>query len=310
MSLDAEHEYHLEQAKIAAEAYASGMNPASEAREWRVARSRSQRLVRKALQATTNLADIPAGLMVSGEHVASLRHMLAPPLSQDQFKIFCPSYNKHRENKRLPLNEEQAAEIAKVFDSRRDRRLTRWLSANRAPHRFELTRLVLSASTLAAAQAFATKRRGTSSVSQETLVVEMLRSMTWREVPRRDVQQGFVLGAETFSHKAKLPTATRAQEADIACGLGGSVVVALECKVSNDETNSLKRVNDVLKKAGAWKGNWDNSFVRPAALLQGVFKYIHVKQLLDEKVQVFWSHDLDRLRNYLIAKSDKSAAGG
>ncbi len=94
-------------------------------------------------------------------------------------------------------------------------------------------------------------------------------------------------------NKTQFATATTtAQEIDIACGFASSYVAAMECKVTNDATNSVKRVNDVLKKAAAWKSHW-GSFVETAALLQGVIKSDDVQRLTDEGVKVFWSYDLD-----------------
>lgn len=72
----------------------------------------------------------------------------------------------------------------------------------------------------------------------------------------------------------------------------------MECKVTNDETNSVKRINDVLKKAEAWKGHWGN-FVRSAALLQGVVKSTDIERLLEANVKVFWSHRLDQLEAWI-----------
>ena len=101
-------------------------------------------------------------------------------------------------------------------------------------------------------------------------------------------------------HKTKFATKTRPQEVDIACGLGKSVVLAMECKVTNDRTNSVKRVNDILKKATAWQEHW-GSFVRTAALLQGVVADKDVQRLQAANVNVFWSHDLDRFQKWLEA---------
>ena len=94
---------------------------------------------------------------------------------------------------------------------------------------------------------------------------------------------------------------TSPQEVDIACGLEQSYVLAMECKVTNDETNSVKRINDVLKKAAAWKAHW-GSFVITAALLQGVVAPKDVQRLTDAGVKVFWSHDLSSLEAWLIGR--------
>ena len=104
-----------------------------------------------------------------------------------------------------------------------------------------------------------------------------------------------------FLHKVKFATENRPQEVDIACGLEKSVVLAMECKVTNDETNSVKRINDVLKKAAAWQKHW-GSFVKTAALLQGVIAFKDVARLLDADVSVFWSHDLQAFEEWLEAQ--------
>ena len=92
------------------------------------------------------------------------------------------------------------------------------------------------------------------------------------------------------------------QEVDIACGLRGTVVLAVECKVTNDVTNSVKRINDVLKKAAAWRSHW-GSFIVSAAVLQGVIKFGDVKRLLDAGVEVFWAHQLDLFSDWLDSHS-------
>lgn len=105
-----------------------------------------------------------------------------------------------------------------------------------------------------------------------------------------------------FMNKTRFATATTtAQEVDIACGFLSSYVAAMECKVTNDSTNSVKRINDVLKKAAAWKAHW-GSFVETAALLQGVIKPEDVQRLTDEGVQVFWSHDLNAFATWVQSR--------
>ena len=100
-------------------------------------------------------------------------------------------------------------------------------------------------------------------------------------------------------HKARFASGlTGRAEVDIALGLKDAVVLALECKVTNDETNSVKRINDVSKKAQAWRAHWGN-FVQPAALLEGVIKMSDVKRLLEEDIHVFWSHRLDLFEGWI-----------
>ncbi len=104
-------------------------------------------------------------------------------------------------------------------------------------------------------------------------------------------------------HKTRFATGTTThQEVDVACGLKGTYVLAMECKVTNDETNSVKRVNDVLKKATAWKEHWGN-FVLTAAVLQGVVAPKDVQRLSDAKIEVFWSHDMPSFKSWLDVRT-------
>jgi len=74
----------------------------------------------------------------------------------------------------------------------------------------------------------------------------------------------------------------------------------MECKVTNDKTNSVKRINDVLKKARAWQEHYGR-FVHTAALLQGVIAFKDVNRLLEANVKVFWTHKLDEFGVWLDA---------
>lgn len=150
-------------------------------------------------------------------------------------------------------------------------------------------------------QKIATARRRRLSQVQEDAVLSLLTSKNWALVQSNLVSTAGQLPLHAFMHKTRFASGpNESQEVDVACGLGSTVVLALECKVTNDETNSVKRINDVLKKAHAWKDHW-GSFVKPAALLQGVIKSTEVKRLVDNGVEVFWSHRLDLFSSWLDA---------
>ncbi len=147
-------------------------------------------------------------------------------------------------------------------------------------------------------QTAATLRRNRLSASQEGEVVVLLRRKGWEQQGSAPIAALDGIQRGHFMHKTKFATKTRPQEVDIACGLGKTVVLAMECKVTNDETNSVKRINDVLKKATAWHDHW-GSFVQTAALLQGVIALKDVERLLEAKVHVFWSHHLAEFEQWL-----------
>ncbi len=137
---------------------------------------------------------------------------------------------------------------------------------------------------------------------QEQEAVVLLRDLGYNQLKSEMVDQPGALGEHEFMHATQFKTADGStHEVDVAVGLPKRTILALECKVSNDSTNSVKRVNDVLKKATAWKRQWGR-FVVTGALLQGVFSAKEPRRLLEEDVELFWSHRLDELRDWLLAR--------
>lgn len=292
--------YHKGQAERAAEIYVDDLTKQGAANDWYDANLIARRKVLATLRATDCLADVPKGLRVSGAHMTVLRHLMAPPISQDQFALLCPAYSKSSENRSASLSLDAANGVGATVNSGRDRRLARWLDRGGAPTAREVRDLLRSVSPMLSQQIVATLRRGRLSAAQEGAVVALLISKGWERQSSALVQKLDDVPVNRFMHKTRFATRSRPQEVDIACGLGKTVVLAMECKVTNDQTNSVKRVNDVLKKATAWQDHW-GSFVRTAALLQGVVSYKDVDRLLAANVEVFWSHDLGAFGQWIDA---------
>lgn len=285
-------------AEIAEAHYVTGLASGSADIDWEKAVIQSRRRVLNAMRSSNCLDDIASSLMEAGEHLTVFRHMFGPPISQDQFALICPDYRKtwERTGRRVPP--ESAAPVAMAVQALIDRKLARWIDQERKPSLRELRILVATVAPMLSLQSVSTVRRNRMSAMQEGAVINLLEEMGWTQISSGLVEQSAILPAEHFMHKTKFATKTRPQEVDIACGLGKSVVLAMECKVTNDRTNSVKRVNDILKKATAWQDHW-GSFIRTAALLQGVIAEKDVQRLNAANVHVFWSHDLDKFREWL-----------
>ena len=293
-------EYHKEQAIKAREIYIQSRTPEVDLEDWNATLRVARRAIGEALRASDYLRDVSAALQVNGEHARIFRHILAPPLSQDQFELFFPSWKKSTEKYGRKLKKEPSTDVARAVQERRVRVLTPWLSSGRKPTRRELERLFWSISPLLANQQFATVQRNRLARIQEGAITALLDASGWTKLPSSLLDTKAALPLMHYMHKTRFATATtRPQEVDIALGLKSTIVLAMECKVTNDETNSIKRVNDVLKKAHAWKDHW-GSFVKTAAVLQGVIAEKDVMRLLDSSVEVFWSHDLPHLEHWLL----------
>lgn len=294
--------YHREQAGRAAELYINGLTAPQALHDWDRAYLEASKTIISTLRATRGLIDVAPGLCDDASHVRVLRHLMAPPFSQDQFALLCPTYSKTKENRGSLLSQEEAAEISDAFNRARDRRITRWIDQGVAPSITQVRNVVRSIAPLMANQFVNTQRRNRMSAEQEGEIVDLLSVMGWTQERVGLIDQLDDVKPLHFMQKTRFATKTQPQEVDIACGLGKTVVLAMECKVTNDRTNSVKRVNDVLKKAKAWQDHW-GSFVRTAALLKGVIAFKDVNRLLEANVIVFWSHDLDTFESWIEQNS-------
>lgn len=286
-------------AAVAREIYLASRSPQAGADAWNHALREARKVVASALRASNYLRAPEQALVQSGIHMMTFRHLLAPPVSQDQFDLLCPSWSKRTEHPTRRMTQAAADDAAAVVLQWLHKTAAPWLQYDRAPTRAEVRAVLNRASFFMAAQRIQTAQRGSLSGDQEGAVVALLEELGWERRPSRLIDTRAAVDPKTFMHKTRFATKTTApQEVDIACGLRGTVVAAIECKVTNDQTNSIKRVNDVLKKATAWQEHW-GSFVETVAILQGVIAAKDVDRLTDARVHVFWSHDLPSFRNWI-----------
>lgn len=290
------HLFNVEKAK---KLYIATLDPVTFARDWRTALQETRELTDKALKESSYLRHVDRALEANGGHMLVFRHLVAPPISQDQFKLICPDWPKNSEKDRKPVQRKKAEKVANVFHEWRDNDLCCWLSENRIPSRDEIDSVISRVSVLIAVQRVATAKRNRLANEQEEAVVSLLLESGWTQLPSLSVDHIGNLPAKNFMNRTKLTIGDGAhQEVDISCGIKNERIVAMECKVSNDATNSVKRVADVNKKASSWKNEWGRR-VETAALLQGVMTAKEVKKLTDNGVRVFWAHDLDAFKKWI-----------
>lgn len=293
--------FHAANAVVAKQLFVVSKTPSTDMADWAAALRVARAEIAKTLRASAYLTNVSGALELTGAHSLVLRSLTAPPISQDQFLLICPAWSKTSEKKGTRVRPAAAAAIALAFHARRARPLTAWLDAGRAPVTQELRRLFWAVAPLIASQQLQTIQRNRAASAQEGAVVAMLDRKGWTKLAAKRLDTLGALPFMHYSHKTKFATKSLTpQEVDLALGLQGTVVLAMECKVSNDGTNSIKRVNDVIKKATAWKAHW-GGFVKTAALLQGVIEPKDVYRLLDDDIEVFWSHDLGAFETWLDA---------
>ncbi len=90
------------------------------------------------------------------------------------------------------------------------------------------------------------------------------------------------------------------RKADFVIGLYDQRVMAIECKVSNSATNSVKRINnDAAAKAESWIDEFGRANVVPTAVLSGVYKTHNLIDAQRRGLTLFWAHETVCLTDWI-----------
>jgi len=225
----------------------------------------------------------------------ALRYLAGPPISDDDLKVIAdvdsiaPGV--------LQRDPEALRKVFGVIERVIDPYRFPWLESGTLPTERQREAALLASSVLLAAQRIATERRNEGKEHQETKVKDYLRSLGFTEVPTVPINT-IVRGPQTMQFCAECQLGDR--KADVVVRLHDTRLLAIECKVSNSATNSVKRLNnDAAVKAKYWINQFGSSQVVPAAVLAGVFKVLNLEQAQERGLSLFWSHSLEKLGAFI-----------
>ena len=221
-----------------------------------------------------------------------LRYACAPPISKDDLETLSRALLEMRRTDKQ-ARQSQALWIARVDVLKQllDPYRFPWLAEGRCPTLQERDAAVIATASLWCAQVVATHRRGEASKNQQEAVKAVIQKSGYTLIKRTKFT---VPAAEIEVGKYSLEAQLDVHKADFVVRTGYVRVLAIECKVSNSATNSIKRINDVINKARAWKQRFGD-LVTPVAILGGVFKLTDLRRTQAEGVYLVFDHDLDRL---------------
>ena len=223
------------------------------------------------------------------------RYLAGPPISTDDLKVLAD--DAYLSRSRLRSDPAMVARVYEVVRVGLDKRRFPWISDGREPTEAERTAAVVASAALLAWSKVGTDRRSQGKAQQELLVEEALLRSGFEKVNTRRVStlsQAPKLGQ--FCRESHLGT----RKADFIIGLHDERVMAIECKVSNSSTNSVKRLNnDAAAKARAWIDQFGTLGVVPVAVISGVFKLGNLTDAQACGLTLFWAHDLDQLLTWI-----------
>ena len=226
-----------------------------------------------------------------------LRYLAGPPISDDDLKVIADVTSlAPGVLKKDPVSLRKVfTVIERVIDPHR----FPWVLTGTPPTEQEKEAALLASSVLLAAQRIATERRIDGKDGQEKKVKDYLLSLGFTEAPPVTINT-IVRGPQEMQFCSECQLGER--KADVVVRLHDTRLMALECKVSNSSTNSVKRLNnDAAVKAEYWLKEFGTSQVVPAAVLAGVFKVINLEQAQRRGLSMFWSHDLDKLGAFIAS---------
>lgn len=225
----------------------------------------------------------------------ALRYLAGPPISDDDLRVLAdvdsiaPGV--------LVKQPETLRTVFEVIERVIDPYRFPWMQENVAPTEQQREAALLASSVLLAAQRIATERRNEGKDAQESKVKDYLVSLGFTEVPALSINT-IVKGPQPMQFCAECLLGQR--KADVVLRLHDTRLMAIECKVSNSATNSVKRLNnDAAVKAEYWIKQFGTAQVVPAAVLAGVFKVLNLGQAQERGLSLFWSHDLDKLGAFI-----------
>jgi hypothetical protein len=240
--------------------------------------------------------DLLMSIVKDKELLSAFRYLAAPPVSQDDLETLSGARLAWTQLKASPA---KAAAVRDVVASILDTKRFGWLRERRAPKKQETEAAILASTVVASAQRVQTERRSEERKELQNAVTRVLEKMKYRRADkprkgiqnlRRDAPKPGEYMAEVLIHE---------HNADVAVGMKDFRILAIECKGSNSEINSRKRINkEVARDASSWIERFGNEIV-PAAVVQGVFNATYIEQAQETPVVFFWAHRLEDLEHLL-----------
>jgi hypothetical protein len=179
-----------------------------------------------------------------------------------------------------------------------DRRRFAWVVDGREPTKAERRAAVMASAALLAASRVQSSRRMTGKVRQESIVMDALKKLGFKQVaPRTILNVSLAPAPGEFCGESVLgETRSGGRNADIVVRLRDHRLMPIECKASNSALNSVKRLNnDAAVKAVTWRRDFGLRQVVPTAVLSGVYELHNLIDAQERGLTLFWEHDLDPL---------------
>jgi hypothetical protein len=255
-------------------------------------------LVEEVLEQTVDLTRLhqeAPNLLADEKKQEIFRYLSGPPVSLDDLKVLVQA--RSLAPARFASDPELTERLVAFMQDWHDRRRFPWVAGKWAPEEHERKAAILATTALLAMRRTETLRRTQGSELQEQRVAANLRRSGFEEVPTGRVSNlSMAPKAGQFRRESLLGT----RKADFVIGLWDGRIMALECKVSNSSTNSVKRLNnDAAVKAVTWQREFGTMQIVTAAILEGVYALRNLADAQANGLTIFWAHELNQMLDWI-----------
>lgn len=244
----------------------------------------------------TTLAEQATTVLLDADLLYAARYLAGPPISVDDLEILAMASLSPTQIKADP---DTARRVVEAILLGLDQARFPWLAEEREPTKEERRTAVVASAALIASQRVRTGRANESPARQQRLVKDVLLATGFTEdAPKAIPNLSLAPQVGHFCGESMLGT----RKADIVVRLWDGRILAIECKVSNSEVNSIKRLtNDAAVKARVWLEDFGRTNIVASAMLAGVFGLRHLTDSQERGLTLFWSHSLDEMMTFIEA---------
>lgn len=223
-----------------------------------------------------------------------LRYLAGPPVSSDDMATLADV-----KLSRAGLSSKGAVRaVNSILSALLDPRRFPWIAEGRKATQTEIEVAVTSSAALLASQRVQTDRRNRAKEEQEKAVKLLFMGLGYSEARAKPIQ--LITDAPDPKHLCG-STKLGSKQGDLYVRLPDKRLLAIECKVSNSEVNSFKRVmNDSVGKAVVWRRALGENQVIPAVVLSGVFKPDNILEA-QKDIHIIWDHRLTDLKDFAVS---------
>ena len=232
-----------------------------------------------------------------------LRTMDRPTVSEDDFKTLSGTRTTAARTLAKPEMSEAAMEY---IERNLNTDIFPWIANGDAGAPSEADQLAAkrAVAALVAESKTKTAMRNRKSKSQESEVRDAIIKMCGFKEVAFQGELDYLANGPSRGEVFDRETVVGGRKADVVAGIWDGRCLCIECKVSNSEVNSFKRLNhETIEKAETWAKLFGAQCVT-CAVLSGVFKADNLMSAQERGVYIFWSHDLEALATFINETKD------